>query len=184
MISAALAILETDEQRSKLAEFYKKNKQRFFAIAFSKLHNREAAEDAVQEAFLRLADKPEKFFAIPANKQVAFADVIIRNVSVDMFKQENRIETVEMTDAVSSEGLEIPLDEKIVGYISRDELIGFISGLSPLLRDVLELKVVIGLSNHEIARMLSVTENVVRQRLFQARRAITEFMESGNTPNE
>ena len=181
MISGALSLLKTDEERNKLSEFYKKNKKRFFAIAFSKLHNREAAEDAVQEAFLRLTDKPEKFFALPANKQVAFADVIIRNISVDMFKESNKIETVEMTDTVSSEGIELPLDEKIVGHISRDELIEFISGLSSSLRDVLELKVVIGLSNREIAQMLSVTENVVRQRLFQARRAITEFMESENT---
>ena len=181
MISGALSLLKTDEERNRLSEFYEKNKKRFFAIAFSRLHNREAAEDAVQEAFLRLTDKPEKFFTLPANKQVAFADVIIRNISVDMFKESNKIETVEMTDTVSSEGIELPLDEKIVGYISRDGLIDFISGLSSSLRDVLELKVVIGLSNREIAQMLSVTENVVRQRLFQARRAITEFMESENT---
>ncbi len=42
-ISAALSLLETDKQRNILSEFYKENKNRFYAIAFSKLHNREAA---------------------------------------------------------------------------------------------------------------------------------------------
>lgn len=51
MISAALAVLETEEQRNELAEFYKKNKNRLYRIAYSKLHNRESSEDAVQETF-------------------------------------------------------------------------------------------------------------------------------------
>lgn len=62
MISVALAVLETDEQRSELADFYEKNKSRLYMIAFSKLNNRQSAEDAVMEAFLRIADKPERFF--------------------------------------------------------------------------------------------------------------------------
>ena len=60
MISTALALLKTDEQRNVLSEFYQKYKNRFYAIAYSKLHGKAAAEDAVQEAFLRIVDKPEK----------------------------------------------------------------------------------------------------------------------------
>ena len=52
MISGALAILETDKQRNELSEFYKENKARLYNFAFSRLHNRESAEDALQEAFL------------------------------------------------------------------------------------------------------------------------------------
>lgn len=79
MISTALALLETDEQRNILSEFYQKYKNRFYAIAYSKLHGKAAAEDAVQEAFLRIVDKPENFFKIEHNKRVAYADVIVRN---------------------------------------------------------------------------------------------------------
>ena len=38
MISTALALLKTDEQRNVLSEFYQKYKNRFYAIAYSKLH--------------------------------------------------------------------------------------------------------------------------------------------------
>ncbi len=54
MISGALAILETDKQRNELSEFYKENKTRLYRFAFSRLHNRESAEDALQEAFLNI----------------------------------------------------------------------------------------------------------------------------------
>lgn len=62
MISEALAVLETEEQRNELADFYEKNKSRFYTIAFDHLHNQEEAEDAIQEAFLEIANKPDTFF--------------------------------------------------------------------------------------------------------------------------
>ena len=42
------------------------------------------------------------------------------------------------------------------------------------------LKVVCELSNSEIAQKLNVSETVVRQRLFQARKSILDFLESGD----
>lgn len=53
MISAVLALLESDEQRSALAEFYARSKNRLYYIALSKLHNSADAEDAVQEVSFR-----------------------------------------------------------------------------------------------------------------------------------
>lgn len=61
MISAVLALLESDEQRSALAEFYARSKNRLYYIALPKLHNSADAEDAVQEVFSRIADKSESF---------------------------------------------------------------------------------------------------------------------------
>ena len=39
MITAALAILQTDEQRTIISDFYQKYKNRFYAIAYEHLHN-------------------------------------------------------------------------------------------------------------------------------------------------
>lgn len=71
MISAAFALLETDEQRNELAEFYKKNLEKLYSIAVSKLHNRQSAEDAIQETFLRICRYPEKFFEIDVHKGIS-----------------------------------------------------------------------------------------------------------------
>ena len=177
MISPALEILETEEQRNELSDFYEQYKERFYAIAFSKLHNREAAEDAVQEAFLRIADKPEKFFEIPQENRAAFTDVIIRHIAVDMFNKSSRTDPLDET--VANDFDDVLPEERVISSVSKEELLDFISTLSALQRDVLELKILYGLSNSEIAQKLSVTENVVRQRLFRARRAIKEYLEKG-----
>lgn len=180
MISTALALLKTDEQRNVLSEFYQKYKNRFYAIAYSKLHGKTAAEDAVQEAFLRIVDKPEKFFKIEHNKRVAYADVIVRNVAIDMFNKNNAHKIEELKEDVSDEAYTLGLEDTVIGSVSKNELLAFILKLPVLQRDILNLKVVCELSNSEIAQKLNVSETVVRQRLFQARKSISSFLESGD----
>lgn len=176
MFADALAMLKTEEERNELSEFYKENKNRLYAIAFSRLHNRESAEDAVQETFLRIAAKPERFFSISRNKRTAYADVIIRNVATDMYKAANK-SAKELPDDLCSE--DIPFEDKIIGEISRSELIKIILELPPRQRDILELKAVRGLENSEIAQRLGITENDVRQRIFQARKTIAKKLGDG-----
>lgn len=96
MVAAALAVLENEEQRNELAEFYKKHKNRFYETAFEHLHNRQDAEDALQETFLRIADKPDKFFSLSNSGQIYFVSAIIRNVSIDMFNKKIKHKTDEI----------------------------------------------------------------------------------------
>ncbi|MGN0683978.1 MAG: sigma factor [Oscillospiraceae bacterium] len=42
---------------------------RLFAIASEHLHNQQDSEDAIQETFLRIADKPDKFFSLSRTEQ-------------------------------------------------------------------------------------------------------------------
>lgn len=179
MISAALAILETDEQRNELAEFYRNNKNRLYSIAFSKLHNRESAEDAVQETFLRLATNEKRFFGLSVSERVTFANVVVRNIAVDMYKDENTVNTVELSENNLKELSDNPPEAELMYRLTKEKLTEFVRKLPPLQRDVLYLKAVHGMSIREIAAMISVSENVVRQRLFCARQAIKEALRKG-----
>lgn len=70
MITAALAILQTDEQRTIISDFYQKYKNRFYAIAYEHLHNPQDSEEAIQEAFLRIAVDPDKFFSLSSDGRI------------------------------------------------------------------------------------------------------------------
>lgn len=61
MISAALAVLESEEQRNELSEIYENNISNFYNIAFQQLHNKHDAEDAIQDAFLAIANNTSIF---------------------------------------------------------------------------------------------------------------------------
>ena len=179
MISEALSILETEEQRNELADFYRKNKNRLYKIAFSKLHNKESAEDAVQETFLRLAANEKRFFGLNDTERVTFANVVVRNVAVDMFKKEIEVDTVELSENISDEVSDNPPEEEALYKLTVERLTGFVRKLPPLQRDVLYMKAIRGMSVREIAEILSASENVVRQRLFCARKAIREGLRKG-----
>ncbi len=87
MISAAIAMLNTQDEQNTLSEFYRENKNRLYAIAISKLKNKESAEDALQETFLNIAKYPKTFFALDAHKRLSYALTIIKHVISGMLKK-------------------------------------------------------------------------------------------------
>ncbi len=178
MISAALAVLQTEGEQIELSRFYSLYSKRLYAIAYSKLHNKQDAEDAVQELFLRIANKPEKFFSLEDNKRVAYADVIIRNISIDAFHARNKVTVTELSEEISTDEFEISLEDNVLGEISKSELLKFIETLPILQQDVLTLHSMLELSNAEIADSLHISETAVRQRLFLARKSILDYIEN------
>lgn len=179
MVLYALALLKSDRQRDEMSEFYRKNKKRFFKVALLKLNRKEAAEDAIQEAFARIAENPETFFRLEHNKRLAFVDIIIRNVAVDMFRKNCREKSEELSEEIlSSVSGEASLEDVVIGSISERELLDFIETLPALQRDVITLKAVCGLTNTEIAEKLNISENAVRQRIFKARNSIKKFLDA------
>lgn len=177
MIEAALSVLENDKQRNELAAFYEQYKNRFFGIAYSKLHNLEEAEDAVQEAFLRVADNPNKFFNMSDQERLRFVEGIVRHVSVDKFnKNKNNAVLIEdigdniMSDTISPE-------EKYITDASARELVQFALTLPESQRQALFMYVHQNLSYSEISKILGISEELARKRVSNARKAIKNFAE-------
>lgn len=183
MFDMSFAVIENETQRGELAEFYSGHRDRLYSIAFSKLHNNEEAEDAVQEVFSRIADKPEKFFDIPPESRLAYADVITRNIAVDMFRARNRLPVEQLEDDIPEYNA-VSLENGLFDRISRDEILGFVDGLPVLQREVLMLHCFFGLSIDETAQRLNVSLAAAKKRLMLARRAIREFIDERSSGNE
>lgn len=177
MISAALAILETAEERNELSDFYEKYKNRFYAIAFERLHNEQDSEDAIQETFLRIADKQSKFFFLSNDERVYLVSAIVRNVSIDMFnkKVKHPIEVIPENEVYQSDP-EL-LENSLLEKVSHNELLEFINGLPELQRNVLVLTCLSELSISETADTLKISKAAVNQRLYLARKSIKTFIE-------
>jgi len=177
MIEAVLSVIENEAQRNQLADFYSHYKSRLFSIAFSKLHNEAEAEDAVQEAFSRIASKPDTFFNIQLiEKQVAYVDVIVRNIAIDMYNSKNKYVTTDLNENEIYDYDNINLDDKLFENISRNELVNFVDNLPPLQRNVLILTCFVNLSIDETAERLKISKKAANWRLYLARKAIKEFI--------
>ena len=184
MISATLAILETGEQRNELSEKYETNKNRFYAIAFEHLHNKNDAEDAIQESFLRIAKNPDKFFMLSNNQRINYICVIVRNVSVDIFKKNVKSEADELSEDLMFKNDISPLENSLLNKISHEELMGFIKNLPILQRNVLFLTCLSELSIDETAKILKISKAAVNQRLYLARKSIREYIKERSENNE
>ena len=179
MFETTFSVIEDDEQRSELSVFYSEYKDRLYYIALSKLHDRADAEDAVQEAFSEIADKPEKFFDIPSEKRLAYVDVIVKNIAINIFNARNKIPSEPFDDVLLSD--DIRLDDELFGKVSRDEILSFVDSLPELQRNVLFLHCILGLSIDETAQRLNISLTAANKRLTLARRSVREFLdERGN----
>lgn len=178
MFSMAFAMLDDYDEYSVFERLYNTHSQRLYRIALGKLHNPQDAEDAVSECFLRILNKSANIFNVSPNKRAAFLNILIRNICAQMFNKTIRVNTVSIDDEDLPEiADEVKLEDEVIGKIEHDRLVEFISQLPPKTRDALVLRTVMGVSAHEAAEQLGITENALRQRIFEARRAIKAFVE-------
>lgn len=178
MIDAILSSIENKEQRSELAVFYEKYKKRLYSIALSKVHNKTDAEDAVQEVFSAIADKPEKFFELPQNRRIAYVDVMVRNISMKMFNAKSK-EPIEPLD-YDFDTETVSLEDHLLDKISKDEIILCINQLPVKQRSVLILRCLIGYSIDETAEQLNISVMAANRLLTVARRTIRKFIDERN----
>lgn len=180
MIDAVLLNIENEEQRNELAIFYEKYKKRLYSIALSKIHNEIDAEDAVQEVFSDIADKPEIFFNVPENERVTFVDILVRNTAISTFKKElNRTSKLEaLNEDMVDESART--EDDVITKNTREELVKYILTLPEKQRVVFKLRVITGLSADEIAEQLKISRETVNWHLKMARKNIRNFIDERN----
>lgn len=183
MISGAMAILKSEAQRNEMSFFYEKNKKRLLSIALNILHYEEEAEDAVQDAFLKIADKPDTFFSLNDTKRILYFCAVVKNASIDRYNKRKKVQTEPLTDDLVYQNDTELLENTLLNNISHKELIEFIRSLPKQQQNVLVMTRLSKLSISETARQLNVSEKVVNQHLYLARKAIKKFIEERRNSN-
>lgn len=95
-----------DPDEDKLInELFKEYRQMMLRIALRILQNRADAEDAVQDAFLRMLNSLDKISGIPREQQAFYLVSVIENTSLNILKKKNRrpTEDIEEFYEISSE---------------------------------------------------------------------------------
>lgn len=169
-------VINDELQRNELAEFYKNFFNCFLNVAYSNLHNKNDAEDAVQEAFCEIVHNPDAFFNVAPKNRVSFMVAVVRNISSDMFNKKNKIPLEELDEEGSYDDNPFSFEDSMIGKVSRDKLKKFIKSLPPLQRDVLTFRYLMGFSTAETAEKLNISQSAVKKRLRLAKEAVREYV--------
>ncbi len=178
MISAALAILENEDERNELAEIYNQNVKTFYSIAFSRLHNQDDAEDAIQEAFLAIANNPDIFFRVPKQKRVSYLNVVIKNISCKMWNKKHNIKEHEgeLNELISDERTLV--EEHLLSNYSCQQIIDFMKTMPEITQTAIYLKADLEMNNSDISKVLGISEEATRKRIARAISQIKQFVET------
>lgn len=157
--------------REAFAEIYFLLRDSIYGFAYRMTNRHSIAEEITQEVFLFFVEFPEKFDARRASLLTFFCGVT-RNKILNYLKKSNtRFET----NNFEAENFEVSADGKspLRNVLDKEfsaELERCVGNLSAFQREVLILREMEDLSYAEIAEITRTNQNVVKARLYQARK--------------
>lgn len=147
-----------------------------YRVAFSVLRNTADAEDAVQEAFLRVLRHRDTLNEV--RDQRVWLIRIIWNIVLDRKRRAKaRPETDDVADlarVLPATGLSA--DERAAAAQHHAQILQLVEKLPAKEREVLILSAFEELNSVEIAEVLGITESSVRSRLFRARNLMADLL--------
>lgn len=149
-----MALITDEENKTKFENIYYQYRDLMLYIAYNILNDYSLAEDAVQDAFVRIIKNIDKIGEIDCHKTKGFVVIVIENVAKTMYvkNKQNLIEP-EICGCFSQDFSEI----------ENNELVEKILNLPERYSTVLNLHYLYDYSYREIAKILSANESTVRK---------------------
>ena len=86
MLIFYMSLIDSDESKDKFESLYLKYRKHMKHIAMKILDDEHLAEDAVHNAFVKIISNLEKFNKINCQETRNLIVIIIRSVSIDMYR--------------------------------------------------------------------------------------------------
>ena len=165
MLIYYLQMLDTPEEKVRFEQIYLKYRGLMYRVADSILHNR---QDAVHNAFLKIIKKFSRFQNTPAQDLAPQIVVIARNEAISLLRKRKGDAPLEEQD-----GLAEP-SEAVSDYHA---LVDSFARLPRTYRAVMEMKLLLGYSDGEIAAKLGLSKSAVSTRVSRGRQMLRDIVE-------
>lgn len=163
MLIYALTLVKPAD-RPKLERLYLEYRSVMFCAANEILHNEHEAEDAVQQAFMKIAENLDKVPDELSNKTKAFVVTIAENTAIDRYRKLKRHGDCELCEEAC--GIEAE---------SANELVNCILKLPARYRQFILLKYYHGYSTREIAKLLGMSSAAASKTAQRAKQRLEQL---------
>ena len=164
MLSIYMSMVDAEDEQALVEFLYKEYRRLMYNTAMQYLHNKDDAEDAVHEAFLRVIKNLSKFRKYSCYENVSYLVIIVRGIALNMISSRDRFSELD-EDMPGTEAIE----ESVEYRITYGQVMENIKKLSPRLKDIATLHWVNHLSEKEISDLLCIDINAVRMSVSRAR---------------
>lgn len=168
MLVYYLQMLDTPEEKVRFEQIYQEYRGLMYHVADGILHNRQDAEDAVHNSFLKIIKRFSKFQNTPAKDLAPQITVIARNEAISLLRKKRDVAPLEDWD-VATETSEAVSDYHV--------LVDSFTRLPQTYRAVMEMKLLLGYSDGEIAAELGLSKTAVSTRIGRGRQLLRNIVE-------
>ena len=168
MLIYYLQMLDTPEEKVRFEQIYLKYRGLMYRVADSILRNRQDAEDAVHNAFLRIIKHFKKFQTTPVEDLAPQVVVIARNEAISLLRKRKGDAPLEDWDGFAE------TSEAANDYHT---LVDSFTRLPQTYRAVMEMKLLLGYSDGEIAAKLGLSKTAVSTRISRGRQLLRDIVE-------
>ena len=176
MFSIYLLMIDDSDDRVKFEKIYNNFKNIMLNRAYEIVKERQLAEDAVHNAFLKIINNLPRIYDADSNETKWYVIVIVTNEAKKIYNKENKILKAELMDTKSDFNVEAIVENKnIVERVKKE-----IDLLPEIYRDTLSLKYYNDLSNKQISNVLSVPIPTVKKRLQRGKKLLINMLGEKN----
>ena len=168
MLVYYLQMLDTPEEKIRFEQIYLKYRGLMYHVADSILHDRQEAEDAVHNAFLRVIKKFSRFQKIPVKDLAPLVTVIARNEAISLLRKKKDVVPLEDWEGFAETAEEVSDYHALVDTFTR---------LPQTYRAAMEMKLLLGYSDGEIAAKLGLSKKAVSVRISRGRQLLRDIVE-------
>lgn len=168
-----------ENSNSKFEALYFAYSKYLFSIGINILRNEEHAADALQQCYIKIFEHIDKIGEINSTKTKSFVSIIMRNESINLLR---KIKTSFHVTEPLDDALYIIIDETanteeiLLRSELQDEMKSYLGKLNKEESNLLMLKYVHEYRSEDIADILGVSQEVVRQRLSRVRRKLAAMI--------
>lgn len=154
-------------------EMYERYKGMMMHIAADVLGTWDMAEDVVQTSFVRIINVWDRIEHRSESESKALCAIVARNVARDILRKGS---TNPLPEDYAEIGGYEP-QEMLINKENMSRLMNCIESLNPIYRDVMLMKFYLEYGNHEIAKLLDISEELVRKRIERGRKLLKIALE-------
>lgn len=175
MLVLYMSLIDGEKDKSKFELVYYKYRERMFLAANSVLHNKQDAEDAVHETFIKIARNMKSIGDVDEVKTLSYVLKATKNTAINLYnknkKNDNVVYLEETNDIPDKEFF-----EKLRISENYEKVVKAILELDDKYKDVLFYHFVQEMTLDEVADLLGRKKSTVKQQLVRGKKILLEAL--------